>query len=58
MTDRQREAFWLYEVEEMPGSEVAQVLGVSDNTVRMRVRAARRQLDTGVEQARALQHTG
>lgn len=54
MTDRQREAFWLYEVEEMPGSEVAEVLGVSENTVRMRVRAARRQLGTGVEEARAL----
>ena len=58
MTDRQREAFWLYEVEEMPGSEVAEVLGVSENTVRMRVRAARRQLDTGVEEARTLKKAG
>lgn len=44
MTELSREAYWLYEIEERPGSEVAEVLGVSENTVRMRVRTARRSL--------------
>jgi len=44
MTQLSREAYWLYEIEERPGSEVAEVLGVSENTVRMRVRTARRSL--------------
>ncbi len=44
MTQLSRQAYWLYEIEERPGSEVAAALGVSENTVRMRVRSARRRL--------------
>jgi RNA polymerase sigma factor (sigma-70 family) len=54
MTELSREAFWLYEVEERPGSEVAARLGVSENTVRMRVRTARRTLRPVVSRFREL----
>ncbi len=55
MTELSREAFWLYEIEERPGSEVAARLGVSENTVRMRVRTARRTLGPVVSRFRELE---
>ncbi|NCG20288.1 MAG: sigma-70 family RNA polymerase sigma factor [Rhodobacterales bacterium] len=41
LTPKQREAFVLYELEEMPGSQVALILGVPENTVWARLRLAR-----------------
>jgi RNA polymerase sigma-70 factor (ECF subfamily) len=55
LTDRSREAFVMYEVEERSGSEVATALGVSENTVRMRVRTARRSLRLEIRKERAQQ---
>lgn len=55
LTDRSREAFVMYEVEERSGSEVASALGVSENTVRMRVRTARRSLRLEIRKERAQQ---
>ncbi len=53
MTEIQREVFVLYEIEQMTGVEIAQALGVNENTVFTRLRAARRIFESGVELARA-----
>jgi RNA polymerase sigma-70 factor (ECF subfamily) len=53
MSDIQREVFVLHEIEQMTGAEIAEALGVNENTVFTRLRAARLIFETGVERARA-----
>ena len=58
MPESQREVFILYEIEQMTGSEVADALEVNENTVRTRLRAARRAFAAGVARFRAGQLWG
>jgi RNA polymerase sigma-70 factor (ECF subfamily) len=53
MTDVQREVFVLHEIEQMTGVEIAETLGINENTVFTRLRAARRIFESGVERVRA-----
>jgi RNA polymerase sigma-70 factor (ECF subfamily) len=53
MTEIQREAFILHEIEHMTGLEISEALGVNENTVHARLRAARRIFESGVDMARA-----
>jgi RNA polymerase sigma-70 factor (ECF subfamily) len=53
MTEIQREAFVLHEVEQMTGAEIAEALGVNENTIHTRLRAARQIFETGVARARS-----
>ena len=53
MTDIQRETFILNEIEELSSVEIAEVLGVNENTVRTRLLAARKVFSQGVARARA-----
>ena len=58
MTEEQREAFLLMEVEQMTSREAAEMLEVNDNTVRTRVRAARAIFAAAVTRFRAKQRWG
>ncbi|HEY0705997.1 MAG TPA: sigma factor-like helix-turn-helix DNA-binding protein, partial [Polyangia bacterium] len=58
MSDVQREVFVMYEVEEMTGAEIAEALGVNENTVRTRLRAARAIFSTGASRLREGQIVG
>lgn len=58
MTDVQREVFVMFEVEEMTGGEIAEALGVNENTVRTRLRAARQIFSSGISRQRAGQMWG
>ena len=58
MPEDQREAFLLMDVEQMTSREVAEMLGVNDNTVRTRVRAARAIFAAAVTRFRAKQRWG
>lgn len=53
MTEDQREVFVLHEIEELSGTEIAEVTGVNENTVWTRLRAARRIFQEGVARQRA-----
>jgi RNA polymerase sigma-70 factor (ECF subfamily) len=53
MSDVQREVFILCEIEQLSSVEVAEVLGVNENTVRTRLREARRSFEAGVARFRA-----
>jgi sigma-70-like protein len=44
LPESQREVFVLYEVEELSGSEIADLLGISVGTVRSRLRLARKRV--------------
>jgi RNA polymerase sigma-70 factor, ECF subfamily len=52
MPEIQREVFILHEIEQMTGVEISEALGVNENTVFTRLRAARRIFEAGVELAR------
>ena len=58
MPESQREVFVMYEVEEMTGGEIAEALGVNENTVRTRLRAARQIFNSGTSRQRAGQLWG
>lgn len=58
MSETQREVFVMYEVEEMTGGEIAEALGVNENTVRTRLRAARQIFSSGTLRQRAGQIWG
>jgi RNA polymerase sigma-70 factor (ECF subfamily) len=58
MTGLQREVFILCEIEELSGVEIAEVLGVNENTLRTRLLAARKVFNAGVARARASQVWG
>ena len=53
MSDVQREVFILCEIEQLSSVEVAEVLGVNENTVRTRLREARKSFEAGVARFRA-----
>lgn len=55
MSDEQREAFLLMELEQLTSREASEVLDVNDNTVRTRVRAARAIFSAAVARFRAKQ---
>jgi RNA polymerase sigma-70 factor (ECF subfamily) len=55
MSDVQREVFVLCEVEQLSSVEIAEVLGVNENTVRTRLLAARKLFNAGAARARASQ---
>jgi RNA polymerase sigma-70 factor (ECF subfamily) len=55
MTELQREVFILYEIEQLSGVEIAETLGVNENTLRTRLLAARKVFNAGVARARANQ---
>lgn len=55
MTDIQRETFILNEIEQLSSVEIAEVLGVNENTVRTRLLAARKVFNAGVARARESQ---
>ena len=55
MSEAQREVFLLAEVEQMTSIEIGEALGVNENTVRTRLRAARRVFAAGVARHRAEQ---
>jgi len=55
MTELQREVFILYEIEQLSGVEIAEILGVNENTLRTRLLAARKVFNAGVARARANQ---
>jgi RNA polymerase sigma-70 factor (ECF subfamily) len=54
MSEDQREVFVLCELEGLSGTEIAELLGVNENTVWTRVRAARRIFQEGVTRQRAV----
>lgn len=58
MTDIQREVFILSEMEQLSGVEIAEVLGVNENTVRARLMAARKSFNAGVARAQAQRKRG
>jgi RNA polymerase sigma-70 factor, ECF subfamily len=58
MSDIQREVFILNEIEQLSSVEIAEVLGVNENTVRTRLLAARKVFNSGVARARASQKWG
>jgi RNA polymerase sigma-70 factor (ECF subfamily) len=47
--------FILYEIEQLSGVEIADLLGVNENTLRTRLLAARKVFNAGVARARASQ---
>ena len=53
MTDELREVFVLAELEEMPGPEIAALLGLNQNTASSRLRAARAEFNVLVRRAMA-----
>jgi RNA polymerase sigma-70 factor (ECF subfamily) len=53
MSEIQRDVFVLHEMEQMTGAEIAEALGVNENTVHTRLRAARQIFEAGVTRARA-----
>jgi RNA polymerase sigma-70 factor (ECF subfamily) len=53
MSDIQREVFILHEIEQLTGREIADALGVNENTVHTRLRAARHVFETGIARAHA-----
>lgn len=53
MSEEQREAFVLLELEHMTGIEIAEITGVNENTVWSRVRAARKIFQEGVARHKA-----
>jgi RNA polymerase sigma-70 factor (ECF subfamily) len=53
MSEEQREAFVLHELEHMSGIEIAEITGVNENTVWSRVRAARKIFQEGVARHKA-----
>jgi RNA polymerase sigma-70 factor (ECF subfamily) len=55
MNDDQREVFVLHEIEELSGTEIAEITGCNENTVWTRLRAARRIFQEGVARQRARQ---
>jgi RNA polymerase sigma-70 factor (ECF subfamily) len=55
MSDVQREVFILNEIEQLSSVDIAQVLGVNENTVRTRLLAARKVFNAGAARARANQ---
>jgi RNA polymerase sigma-70 factor (ECF subfamily) len=55
MSELQREVFILYEIEQLSGAEIAEVLGVNENTLRTRLLAARKVFNAGVARVRASQ---
>jgi len=52
MTEIQRDVFILHEMEQMTGAEIAESLGVNENTIHTRLRAARQTFEAGVARAR------
>jgi RNA polymerase sigma-70 factor (ECF subfamily) len=58
MSDVQREVFILNEIEQLSSVDIAEVLGVNENTVRTRLLAARKAFNTGAARARASQKWG
>jgi len=58
MSDIQREVFILNEIEQLSGVEIAEVLGINENTVRTRLLAARKVFNAGVARARANERWG
>jgi RNA polymerase sigma-70 factor (ECF subfamily) len=58
MSDAQREVFILCEIEQLSSVEIAEVLGVNENTIRTRLLAARKLFNAGVARARARQKWG
>jgi len=58
MTEIQREVFILCEIEQLSSVEIAEVLGLNENTVRTRLLAARKVFQAGVARARARQAWG
>lgn len=52
MSDEQREVFVLHELEHLSGLEIAELLGLNDNTVWSRLRAARKIFQEGVTRQR------
>lgn len=58
MSDDQREAFLLLEVEQLSSREAAEALDVNDNTLRARLRAAREVFSAAVSRFRARQERG
>jgi RNA polymerase sigma-70 factor (ECF subfamily) len=52
MSDEQREAFVLHELEHLSGAEIAEVTGANENTVWTRLRAARGIFQKGVARER------
>jgi RNA polymerase sigma-70 factor (ECF subfamily) len=52
MTEEQREVFLLHEIEQMSGTEIADLTGANENTVWTRLRAARRIFQEGVARQR------
>ncbi len=55
MSDAQREVFILCEIEQLSSVEIAEVLGINENTVRTRLLAARKLFNAGVVRQRASQ---
>jgi RNA polymerase sigma-70 factor (ECF subfamily) len=55
MTEEQREVFVLHELEQLSGSEIAELTASNENTVWTRLRAARRIFEEGVARQRARQ---
>jgi len=53
MSEMHREVFILYEIEQMSAPDIADLLGVNENTVRTRLRAARKTFDAAVARLRA-----
>jgi RNA polymerase sigma-70 factor, ECF subfamily len=53
MSDLQREVFMLCDIEQLSAVEVADILGVNENTLRTRLRAARQVFNAGVIRYRA-----
>ncbi|HEX3777011.1 MAG TPA: sigma-70 family RNA polymerase sigma factor [Polyangiaceae bacterium] len=53
MTELQREVFILCDIEQLSAVEVASMLGVNENTLRTRLRAARQVFNAGVTRHRA-----
>jgi len=53
MPDDQREVFVLREIEDLSGTEIAEITGANENTVWTRLRAARRKFREGVAIERA-----
>ena len=54
LPDEQREVFLLREVSDLPFKEIANITGVSENTVKSRMRYALERLQEALESQRAL----
>jgi len=55
MSDAQREVFILCEIEQLSSVEIAEALGINENTVRTRLLAARKLFNAGVARQQATQ---